>query len=316
MKKYFLLSLLLTMPLCAARCADIDLYRSLLVKEPPRHGEGITVTWLGTAGLHVTDGQTALLIDPYVNRFGMAKVFFQRPLVSDMELIRKWSEQLGRKNIRAVIVSHSHFDHLIDAPLFARETGAPLLGTESTLNAGRGAGLREDELRLVKPGQAITIGRFTIRFIESVHGPVFGRVPYPGVIDKPLAQPARAKDYRLGGVFGIVISHPSGTILHHGSAGYIPGMYDGVKADAVFLGIASSGGIEEYIREVPLRVRAKTLIPVHFDNFFKPLGAGISMLPVSLKFREFCDTAGRYRESFTLRTLPIGKPVRVLPVNK
>ncbi|HPC40808.1 MAG TPA: MBL fold metallo-hydrolase [Spirochaetota bacterium] len=314
MKKYPLLSLLATMPLCAARCADIDLYQSLLVKETPRHGEGITVTWLGTAGLLISDGQTALLIDPYVSRFGMGKVFFQRPLASDRELVRKWSEKLGKKNIRAVIVSHSHFDHLADAPLFARETGAPLIGTESTLNAGRGAGLREDELRLVKPGQAMPLGRFTLRFIESVHGPVFGSVPYPGVIDKPLAQPARAKDYRLGGVFGIVIGHPSGTILHHGSAGFVPGMYDGVTADVVFLGIASSGGIEEYIREVPLRVKAKTLIPAHVDNFFKPLEQGFSLLPLSVKFKEFCDTAGRYRDSFALKTLPIGRPVRVLPV--
>ncbi len=316
MKKFNFLSLVLIIllwPFCTACNTNMNLYNSMLISEEASSGDALTVTWLGTAGVLISDGQTALLIDPYVSRFGITKVFFQRPLAPDKELIRKWAEKLGKKNIRAVIVSHSHFDHSLDAPYFAREAGAPLLGTESTLNVGRGAGLREDELMLVKPGQPITIGRFTVRFIESVHGPVFGRIPYSGVIEKPLVPPAKAKDYMLGGVFGILISHPSGSILHHGSAGFIPGMYDGVRADVVFLGIAGSGGTGEYLKEVPVRVKAKIVIPLHFDNFFKPLEDGMSFLPASIHFEEFCVAAGCYKSSFTLRTMPLGKPVQVLP---
>ncbi len=293
----------------------MELYNSMLISETLPRGDGITVTWLGTAGLFISDRKTGILIDPYVSRFGMIKVLFQRPLEPDKELIRQWTEQLGKKCIRAVIVSHSHFDHSVDAPFFARETGAPLVGTESTLNIGRGAGLREDELKLVKPGQTISVGKFTVTFLESAHGPVFGSVPYPGIIEHPLVPPAKAKDYRLGGVFGILVSHPAGSILHHGSAGFIPGMYDGIRADMVFLGIAGRGDTEEYIREVPLRVRAGTLTPIHFDNFFKPLEAGMSLLPASIGFKEFCRTAGTHKSSFTLRTVPLGKPVRILPLN-
>lgn len=292
----------------------MDIYNAMLVKEAPSTGTGLTVTWLGTAGTHITDGRTGLLIDPYVSRFGMARVFFGMALEPEKERIRQWVHKLGKTHIKAVIVSHSHFDHSIDAPFFARESGAPLFGTMSTLNIGRGAGLREDELKQVRPGQAITIGTFTIRFIESAHGPVFGKVPYPGVIDKPLAQPARAKDYRLGGVFGILISHPAGTILHHGSAGFIPGMYQGVRADIVLLGIAGRGDTEKYLEEVPLRVKAKTVIPLHFDNFFKPIDKGMSFLPASINFDEFCETAGRYRSDFEVRTMPLARAVQLLPV--
>lgn len=294
----------------------MDLYNAMIINETPSSGTGVTVTWLGTAGVLISDARTGILIDPYVSRFGMARVFFQRPLAPDRDLVRQWAEKLGKKKIKAVIVSHSHFDHSLDAPFFAREAGAPLLGTESTLNVGRGAGLREDELRLVQPGRPITIGRFTITFLESAHGPVFGSVPYPGVIGKPLVPPARARDYRLGGVFGILISHPEGTILHHGSAGFIPGMYDKTRADIVLLGIAGRGDTGEYLREVPLRVKASTVIPVHLDNFFRPLEKGLSLLPGSLRFREFCDTAGRYRSNFAVRTLPLARAVRVLPVNR
>lgn len=315
MTKMKLLSLLLILPLTAARCSGMDTYNTMIIGNMPIVKGGVTVTWLGTAGVHITDGRTGILIDPYVSRFGMARVFFGRPLEPKKELIRQWTEKLGKAEIQAIIVSHSHFDHSVDAPFFAREAGAPLVGTESTLNIGRGAGLREDELNLVSPGQAITIGHFTIRFIESAHGPVFGKVPYPGAIGRPLAQPARAKDYRLGGVFGVLISHPAGTILHHGSAGFIPGMYQGVRADIVLLGIAGRGDMEKYLEEVPLRVKAKTVIPVHIDNFFKPIGEGMSFLPASINFNEFCEAAGRYRSDFTVRTLPLARSVRILPVN-
>ncbi len=293
----------------------MDIYNAMLINEAPSPGTGLTVTWLGTAGIHITDGRTGILIDPYVSRFGMARVFFGRPLEPDQERIRQWTEKLCKTNIEAVIVSHSHFDHSVDAPFFAREAGAPLVGTESTLNIGRGAGLGEDALKQARPGQAITIGAFTIRFMESAHGPVFGKVPYPGVIDRPLIPPARAKDYRLGGVFGILISHPTGTILHHGSAGFIPGMYQGVRADIVLLGIAGRGDTEKYLEEVPLRVKAKTVIPVHFDNFFKPIEEGMSFLPASINFDEFRKTAGRHKSDFTVRTLPLARAVRLLPVN-
>jgi L-ascorbate metabolism protein UlaG (beta-lactamase superfamily) len=310
-KKLYLV-LLLMIPLCAARCADMDLYNSMLISNNTSPQQGLTITWLGTAGVLISDGQTGILIDPYVSRSGMSKIIFSMSLVPNIELIRAWTERLGKRTIRAVIVSHSHFDHSLDAPFFARESGAPLVGTQSTLNIGRGAGLREQELKLVKPGDSMTIGRFTIRFIESSHGPVFGSVPYPGVIEKPLAQPARPKDYKLGGVFGILVMHPAGTILHHGSAGYIPGMYDSVRADLVLLGIAGRGDTIKYLSEVPLRVKANMVIPVHFDNFFKPIEDGMSFLPASIHFNEFCETARGYKSSFTLRTLPIGKPVRIL----
>ena len=83
----------------------------------------------------------------------------------------------------------------------------------------------------------------------------------------------------------------------------------------VLLGIAGRGDTEKYLEEVPLRVKAKTVIPVHIDNFFKPIGECMSFLPASINFNEFCEAAGRYRSDFTVRTLPLARSVRILPVN-
>ena len=315
MKKKIASFLLALFPLICTGCGDSDLYNSLMFRDQAPSPGSVRVTWLGTAGMLITDGTTSILIDPYVSRFGMCTIAFGTPLEPDRALIRKWADSLGVKNIAAVIVSHSHFDHAVDAPYFARAAGAPLIGTESTMNVGRGAGLPERQLTSVKPGRTMKFGAFTVRFIESAHGPAFlGRIPYPGTIDRPLLPPAAAREYRLGGVFSLLISHPLGTILHHGSAGFLPEMYDGITADAVFLGITGRKDTDTYLRQVVLKTGARLVVPIHQDNFFKPIEDGMSFLPTA-GFGEFCKTAKNHRSAFSLRTVPIGKSTMILPLN-
>ena len=122
-------------------CAPTDLYLSRLIAPGPSEAPGVSVTWLGTAGVLVSDGRTDILIDPFVSRYGLLRVGLGLPLHPRQDLIDAWLERLGCRNVEAVLVSHSHYDHSLDAPYFARATGALLAGSESTLNVGRGAGL-------------------------------------------------------------------------------------------------------------------------------------------------------------------------------
>ena len=292
------------------------LYERLMMDKNLVQPGTVHMTWLGTSGIFVTDGKTGILIDPYVSRFGLFKILFRSPLAPDRPLIQKWAEKLGKNNIDAVMVSHSHFDHVADAPYFAGEADAPLIGTESTINVGRGAGLTESKLIAVEPGRVMRFGDFTVKFIESAHGLLMGRMPYPGTIDKPLIPPAAADEYKVGGVFALLITHPAGTILHHGSAGFQPGMYDKTMAgvDVLLLGIASRGDTDAYLENVTLKSRAKLVIPVHVDNFFKPLEKGMSFLP-GMKFGEFYRKAEKHRSSFAVRTIPFCEAVTILPLD-
>jgi L-ascorbate metabolism protein UlaG (beta-lactamase superfamily) len=315
MKKYMILLIPAFFQLIFTGCAEMGLYKRLVIEKTVTPQKSVRMTWLGTAGMFITDGKTGILIDPYVSRFGMSKIVFGSPLEPNCALIRKWAEKLGRENITAVIVSHSHFDHVADAPYFAIEADAPLIGTESTINVGRGAGMAESKLIAVKPGRTMRFGDFTVKFIESAHGPAFlGRVPYPGTIDQPLIPPAAAGDYRLGGVFALLITHPSGTILHHGSAGFKPEMYDGIAVDAILLGIGGRGDTDQYLENVVLKTRARLVVPIHLDNFFKPLEDGMSFLPM-VKFDEFYRKAEKHRSAFTIRTMPFCEEVAILPMD-
>lgn len=279
------------------------------------HHTNISITWLGTAGVLVEDDDTGILIDPYVRRFGFFRIALGLPLQPDKTAVKKWCACFEKNKLKAVVVSHSHFDHSIDAPYFVMETNSVLIGSESTLNIGRGAALKPEQLKKAEIGQNLEIGAFTLRFIESSHGPaLLGRVPYPGSIDKPLIPPRSAGDYKLGQTYAILISHPSGTIMHHGSAGFKPGMYDDIRADVVLLGIAGRGNTRDYLENVPLKLGAKMIIPIHFDNFFAPLERKMKNLP-GVRLKNFIAEAGRYHDSFDLKMLPIGEKREILPLH-
>jgi len=297
-------------------CTSSTFYRyqsSILRPEPVPPGQVVEVTWLGNAGVYITDHKTGFLIDRLVSRYGMFRVGLGHYLEPRKDLIADWIKRLGATDVKAVLVSHSHYDHAIDAPFFAQATGAVMVGTESTANIGRGAGLPENQIKVVQGGDTMQIGQFKITFLYSEHGPaLFGRVPYPGFITKPLKPPASASKYRMGGVFGILIEHPSGTLLHHGSAGHRDRMYDGVKADVVLLGLAGRADSDDYLRQVVDAVGADRVIPIHFDNMFDDVDESFGFI-YRVDFDEFLDTTARTRPQLKISTLPIGKPVRILP---
>ncbi len=106
MKKQMALLMLVYIQLMFTGCAEMGLYERLVMEKTAVQQESVRMTWLGTAGMFITDGKTGILIDPYVSRFSMSKVVFRSPLEINHTMIRKWAEKLGRENITAVIVSH------------------------------------------------------------------------------------------------------------------------------------------------------------------------------------------------------------------
>ena len=75
----------------------------------------LTVTFLGNTTLYFSDGQTSIMIDGYVSRFGPARTFFGKVEHDKIQL----DNALKNANIQSVdyiIPTHSHFDHALDAP--------------------------------------------------------------------------------------------------------------------------------------------------------------------------------------------------------
>lgn len=278
-------------------------YESFRLPEIPGAGGDLKVTFLGVSTLLFDDGETAIMTDGFFSRPGLFSVLTR--ISPDSATIRETLDRAGVTRLAAVIPVHSHYDHAMDAPYVAKWTGAQLIGSTSTANVGRGAGLSEDRITIAVEGQPMTFGRFTVTLLESRHSPT-GRLLMPGEIARPLTPPARTSDYRLGEAYSVVIRHDGRTILVQGSAGFIPGALEDVPADVVYLGVAGLGNQPAAFRdslwnEVVAATGAKRVIAIHWDDFTRPLTKPLQPMP---RLMDDFDETMRFLQAHSGRGAP------------
>ncbi|WP_115278702.1 MBL fold metallo-hydrolase [Mycolicibacterium tokaiense] len=242
----------------------------------------LSVTWLGVSTLLVDDGTSAILTDGFFSRPSLARVGLGR-IAPSTPRIEGCLTRAGIRRLDAVLPVHTHFDHALDSAAVAQRTGAELVGGESTANIGRGYGLPEDRIRIVSSGVAVELGSFAVTPIASQHCPPDR---FPGVITAPLRAPARASAYRCGEAWSLVVTHqPTGRrLLIQGSAGFAPGALTGQRAEVAYLGVGQLGVLpENYLRDywehTVRAVGARTVIGIHWDDFFRPLSKPLRALP-------------------------------------
>ena len=260
---------------------------SMYAAGPPLAGPdtAVTVSFLGVTTLLFDDGDSAVLFDGFFTRPSLLRTFLGK-LRSDRSRITDALHRAGITGLDAVVVAHSHFDHALDSAVVADITGATLVGGTSTEHIGRGGGLASSRLAVVEPDDTITMGNFSLLFIESEHSHP-DRVT--GSIDTDITQPARYRDFRCGAAWSILITHtPTGrTALVNSSAGFRSDMLRGKSADVAYLSVAQlvnhpSEHTDEYWEQTVGATSAHTVVVTHWDNFFRPLSAPLRPLPFAV----------------------------------
>lgn len=241
----------------------------------------VHVRWLGVAGFAIEAGEDTILHDPYLSRPGFWRTMF-RPYVPDEAVLEPLlasdgpAPELGRADL--VLIGHSHFDHLADAPWIAERTGATIVGSRTTVALSEGFPLPRAQLRQADPGGRVAHGAFDVRVVESRHMtvPLTGQPPAPGTVEVPRPWPMLAVEFRLGDARGYLVTHrPSGLRLFFlSSAGlHRPAMAElaaeGVRADVLL--VSTAGRPDDYVRTLLESLRPRIVVPQHFDDFFVPL---------------------------------------------
>ena len=290
---------------------------------PPEQAENpnsVTATWLGAATLLFDDGETQILIDGFFSRPSLTDMLLGRDVVNDAAAINFALHEYRMRRLAAIIPAHSHFDHAMDVGAVAKRTSASILGSESTANIARGAGVPDDQIIVSEETEVYEFGDFKVRLLPSRHAPIGwrGNPPLPGTIDVPLELPQPVTAWREGGSYTIIIEHPQGTALVQGSAGFIEGLIDGVSADIVMLSV---GGLttldedfaEQYWQTFVTSTGASRVFPTHFDDFTKPFGVIVpgprafgDLEKVSRWFNTFRD---RWDQDVTIYLPEFGKPI-------
>ncbi len=290
---YALLLLLLTGCRALKPSADLNNYRQYFVSQT---GDTtlpvgkVRATFFGTSTLLFDDGETQLLIDGFLSRPGLGKVAFGK-VRSNIPVIQSVIQQYNINRLKGIFVCHSHYDHAMDAPAIAKLTGAGVYGSASTTNICKGEQLSENQTHTFEPGKTYTFGKFTVTVVASKHTPPFkllGKTnatdPNHPNIDEPLPQPAKADKYIEGGTYDFYIKHGNNGIMVKASTNYMDGALNNYPADVFFLGAAMLGLQTDsfknnYYNQTVVATGAHTVVPIHWDNFMKPIGKPLQALP-------------------------------------
>ena len=245
----------------------------------------LKVTYFGTTTLLFDDGTDQILFDAHVTRPSLVKYISGGEANTDVTLCDELIETHHIDRLRAIFISHTHHDHVMDAPYIANECGAKIYGSVSARNVAIGGGVPEENITVFRHGSSFEIGGFKIRILRSLHSePTRFNNDLGEPVTAPLVQPVRLRDYKEGGSYDFFVEHGKKKILIRPSFNYIEGQLDGIRADVLFLGVAGIAKADPetekaFFAETVEKTGAKLVIPVHWDNFFSPLDRPVRGMP-------------------------------------
>lgn len=242
------------------------------------------ITFFGTTTLLFDDGKDQIFFDCHFTRPGLLK-YIAGSGSTDKELADRLIKTHRIDRLKAIFVSHTHHDHVMDAPYVANCTNATIYGSLSAMNVGRGGNVPEDRLIRFEAGGTYSVGDYSIKVIKSVHSkPTALNNDLGQEITQPLTQPARLRNYKEGGSYDFIVRAQGKTYVIRPSFNYIEGQLDGIKADCLFLGIAGLAKADipterKFFEETVEKVNPSLIIPLHWDNFFTSLDKPVKSMP-------------------------------------
>lgn len=294
----------------------LELHAGVAAPVAGEDAPGLRARWMGCATLLLDDGETRLLFDGFFSRPGKSQVAFTR-IAPDEPRIEAALARARIERLDAVLTAHSHYDHAMDAPLVAARTGALLVGSRSTARIAQGLDFPSERVRVVEGGERLQFGAFAVTVFRTPHTP--GGPEFSGEIEEPLRPPARAWAWREGGCLAWLVEHGGRGILVHASTSFEPGLFASTRAEVAFLGTASLGRLGDeharaWWRETARAVGARTVIPIHWDDFTLALDEPLRPMPAFMDdFGRAMELLGEFAraDGVELWRLPLFEPVLV-----
>jgi L-ascorbate metabolism protein UlaG (beta-lactamase superfamily) len=176
-----------------------------------------------------------------------------------------------------VLVTHTHYDHVLDVPYIALKTHAVVIGTESTENVMRAYRVPEEQLITVRGGEDYEFGTLSLKVIPSIHSPLdhkryFSSDTAPAGMKAPLTL---EQIHPEGGTLAYLIRFDGHQILVFGGMNYIEREIGGLEPDVAIVGAgASRKEIYDYSGRLMRDLHYPALVlPTHWDNFLAPYSA-------------------------------------------
>ncbi len=257
----------------------------------------VKLSYMGTAGWEITDGQTVILVDPYLTRLKTETpndpplASDPRSLVTDNDFAISDPKVIDAHISKAdyILITHTHMDHVLDVPYIARKTGATVIGTESTSNFARDNGVPDAQILTVGGGDDLQLHGFSVQVIPSLHGILPSSFPSPSTIFPANARPP----FRLsqlfveGGTLAYLIRIAGHQIIVFGSMNYIERELEGLRPDVALIGaMPERHKIYRYTERLLHALGYPPLVmPTHWDRF--NVGYDVSQQPAIDRVQSF-----------------------------
>ncbi len=264
------------------------------------------VTFFGTTTLLFDDGKDQILFDCHFTRPSLLK-YIAGSEMTDTKLADELLSLHKVDRLKAIFVSHTHHDHVMDVPYVAKKTGAVVYGSSSAMNVCKGQDVDEKQLVEYHAEDSFTIGDYKIKVIKSLHSkPTILNNDLGQTIDEPLQQPCKLRDYKEGGSYDFYVEHQGKKYLIRPSFNYIEHQLDGYTCDVLFLGVAGLGKADaateaKFFEETVAKTKPQLIIPLHWDNFFSRLDVPAKgMIPLVEKTEVVFFKVAKYCEAHNI----------------
>jgi len=225
------------------------------------------IQWFGTATIKITEGNTALLFDPFIS---------MNPQVQHTSI----EDYTG---ITDIFITHGHFDHILNVYDVWKLNKSTIYCSTQVADVLLRQGISVQDIRIINHGQVVSIPPLIVKIYKGEHihfdfhliiKTLFS-VRILKNFDKFLQLLSLNKKMPMGNVFAYEIINQDKNILHFGSLNYSAHTEYPYKPSMLTLPFQGRDDITTYAIEFVKKFMPHTLFVHHFDDTFPPLSSNV-----------------------------------------
>lgn len=284
----------------------------------PLKNDGLSrlkITYTGSGGFLIKDDSSAILIDPYLSNIHPLFFLLLKKTKTDTAIINNFfKQQFGSHKdndgiIKAILVAHSHYDHLADVPSIylnnCNQDSTEIIGSITTKHILSSTEIGENVIPITSSNKKILKSKESENYnwiytqnkqvrilpIPAEHAPHFMGMKFISSkkLHKNLSKyPQKVRKFPEGENYNFLIdllddngkikvrifSH-AGAACNAGIGTPNANLLAQKEVDVLLLCVANFNQVKDYPEEVISRLQPKFIIGNHWENFFRPYSKNI-----------------------------------------